>query len=236
MSNPKETSYLLFAPEREGADDLVNEITQSGLGTVKQGKSLDEVRILVSTEKFDCLLLNLRQFRLHEVQVIEMLRSLSRNLPIVATARYVDEDAYKKVKDSGNLLLLQKPFKEAKIIALFASKLSEGKRSFKREFWRYPTQQQAVVEIFSNNKSYAGTVTNISRGGALFESHQDLACTEREMVTLKIQLNEIGKIHVLKAEIAWHSGFDEKALKCSLGLKFLDPTQFSETIYSKLKA
>jgi Tfp pilus assembly protein PilZ len=229
------TRFLLFAADLEGIDKLQNEIEQGGIGKVEKAKTLEIAKDKIVAGLVDALILNLKDFSVKEVKTLEMFCSLKPNLAIVAVSRHVDEIAYDLVKDQKNIILVQRPFKEAKIIALLCKRVVTTKDPFKREHWRYPTSQKSSIEILSNQRVHWGSVSNISRGGAFFESTHQVDVIERELIRLNMNLNEISKTHVINTEVAWIAPWDPEAKNMGLGLKFIDSKDITELFYKKLK-
>jgi PilZ domain len=224
------TKFLLFTPEREGSEELIKEIEKNGIGKVERASSMDLARTQVVSGEIQCLILNLRSFRFEDVKLVELFYSLNKDITVIVVSRQIEEKAYSRVKDLRYVIVLQRPFREAKIIALFCKKLTTSRENFRREHFRYQADQPASMEMLSNGKTYQGKVVSISRGGAVFESGQDLSLIEHELLRLSIQLTEISKIHLVNAEIVWILKFDSKINKMSVGLKFINPKEVPDSI------
>jgi predicted SpoU family rRNA methylase len=233
-SEPK-AKFLLFASEVEGSEELKKEIESSGIGDIEKVRSLDLARTQVSSGEVQGLILNLKIFSLNEVKLVDLFYALNNNIMIIVVSRQIDEAAYSKVKDLKHVVLLQRPFREAKVIALFCKKMITGRETFRREHFRYMSNQHGSIEVLSNKNVHMGNIVNISRGGALFESDHDMNLVDHEIVRLGIQLSEINKIHIMTAEIVWISPFDPKTKKMSIGLKFLGSKELVNALYNELK-
>lgn len=220
-----QTKFLLFAPEREGSEDLINEIQASGTGVVERAASMALARAQVISGEVQCLILNLKSFRLEEVKLVEMFYSLNKKITVIVVSKQIEEKAYDRVKDLRYVTVLQRPFREAKIIALFCKKLTTGREKFRREHFRYHADQPASIELLSKTQIYWGKIVSISRGGALFEAEEDMNVIEHELLRLSIQLNDLSKIHLVNAEVVWILPYDSKTKKMSIGLKFINPKE-----------
>jgi Tfp pilus assembly protein PilZ len=228
--------YLLFAGEKEGVEEFVREIEATGNATIERAKNLELAKAQISGNEFQCLILNLTSFALKEVKTIEMFCGLNKNISVMIIARHIDELAYDLIKDLKNVVIVQRPVKESKIIALLAQKISTSRETFRREHWRYPTHQEASMEVLANHDVHWGHLANISRGGALFEIDHNINIIERELVRLNILLDQIPRIHIINAEVAWTSPFEKETKKMSLGLKFIDSKEINDSFYTKLKS
>ncbi len=233
-SQPK-VKFLLFAPEIEGSEDLKNEIENSGIGNVERARNLDLARTQVSSGEVQGIILNLKIFNLREVSLVDLFYALNNDIMVIVVSRQIAEAAYAKVKDLKHVVLLQRPFREAKVIAMFCKKLIAGRESFRRDHFRYSANQHGSIEVLSNSKVHLGIVINISRGGALFESDHDMNLMDHDIVRLGIQLSQINKIHIMNAEVVWISPIDPQTKKMSIGLKFMGSKELVDALYSQLK-
>lgn len=105
-------------------------------------------------------------------------------------------------KEEQKLFFLGKPFDEKSFVGV-TKKLMLSRNLVQQKYKRFRTQQTAFLETFMSGETLPSQICNLSVGGAYCEFIGKTSLVVGDLVKLKIQLEDLGRQHVVNAKIVW---------------------------------
>ncbi len=93
---------------------------------------------------------------------------------------------------------------------------------------RFPTNENASVEVYGRLGTYRTTLRNLSASGACLEwMSTQLPVDKGDLLRIMIDLKSVGKVRHVSAEVVWnHEG--------KTGINFLSPDKVLEKMLEKV--
>jgi len=101
---------ILLVDDDKDILDVLGVLFETDGHDVRFAENYNEALALVETESFDLVLTDYRMPRMHGLYLLEMVKDLCPDLPVVIMTAYQTEEMKKEAKRKGAALLITKPF------------------------------------------------------------------------------------------------------------------------------
>lgn len=147
------------------------------------------------------------------------LKQVGFNAPTLVIAEGMKFDQFLD-KEDQKLFFLGKPFDEKSLVGV-TRKLLTARHLVQQKHKRFPTQQSAVLETFMSGESLPSQIYNLSVGGAYCEFFGKSNVSVGDLVKLKVQLDDLDRLHVINAKIVWITRNGNRTGGPGAGMRFV---------------
>lgn len=138
-------------------------------------------------------------------------------------------------KNRKGIHMLEKPFSKDDLLGL-AERLVKDPFSKQQKFRRYRTRQNSTVESLITGKSSESTMTNLSIGGAFFETDGVDYYNIDDLLRLRISLTDVSRQHNLIGKVVWRTIQHQKSGRAGIGIEFVKKGEFYNQLIRKIKS
>lgn len=224
----KHKILLISKPSYEQRQLISKLDSDPGLDTIVCHTSEDSIKRL-KRQHVDLLILNIDQFDFKKIRIAENLRHLGFDFPLLTLANSIALDAYLKIDEIPNTVLLEKPFANQTLLGL-AHKLINGEAVKQQIYRRFNTNQNVRIEVYPEGELVDSTMTNLSKGGAKFTLNKEALVHIGDVVRVNVSLNQVHRKYDMHGQVIWHKQKQNDKESNELGIKFLN----GDEIYSNL--
>ena len=158
------------------------------------------------------VVIDLENWQPSDELVINDLRNQGYEGPIVVLTTRVDE-ATSNSYTSEKILFFDRG-KGVEELRGVTRRMLLGSLIASRRHPRHPTNEKAELQLENQRDTFACSVRNLSAGGAFIEFERVVLLRVGATVSLRIHLPRVGRIHSVKARVAWIKG-------TGIGVEFL---------------
>ena len=150
----------------------------------------------------------------------------------VVVSEKVDEKVATALKKIDRMVNVDKPH-SVKSLGLLCDRIVQGQEIAGRNHKRFTTNQTARIQKLESSEVIDAHVYNMSKGGAYLELVKG-AMKVKDVVKVVIQLDKLGKEHVVHGRVMWTvpHGLSEK--KFGLGIEFINSDEAYISMLEKI--
>lgn len=219
---------LISKPSYEQRQIISKLDSDPDLDTIVCHTSADSIKKL-KEQKISLLVLNIDNFDFKKIKIAENLRNLGFDFPLLTLANSISLNAYLKIEQMPNTVLLEKPFKVKDLLGL-ARKLIDGEPVKQQVHKRFNTKQDVKLEVYPEGDIVKSTMTNLSKGGAKFSLDSETLVHIGDIIRMNVSLNSLQKKYDVHGQVVWRNKLEASDDSNQLGIKFLN----ADEIYSNL--
>ena len=226
---PSPTVYLVSRSEEENhflsrkLDPLNQEFANLRFVSLHTQGLRSSARDPIST-----VVMNFQDWTQTEAGHLEDLREGGYEGPVLVIARANTSAALKMLKETDDVVFLEKPF-EPKDLTGIVRKMLTIRAVAQRVHRRYNTSQSAELEFYGRNDSFASKVANLSKGGAYLELASGPNFRVGDMIRVKLELQEVNRVYSMPAKVVWTRRFTGNS-GTGVGVEFIGPAEVKKTI------
>lgn len=145
-------------------------------------------------------ILNFDQLPQNSAEPVQSLRKIGFDEPLLMLANVNNPQLLEKIKYEKDTLVMPKPFDVESIMPL-AQKMIDREPLEQRKYPRFNVNETVALEAFGISGKIGAQMTTMSKGGALLKlsGHEKLHIGD--IIQVHIPLREIGKFHLVHAQI-----------------------------------
>ncbi len=174
---------------------------------------------IIQNKTIHLLAYETQEFGKKEWVFTKELKKAGFNAPTLIVADVTHFDHFFE-KDDHKLFFLRKPFDEQALVGV-TRKLMVSRSLTQQRHKRFNTQQSALLETFMSGESLPSQIYNLSVGGAYCEFFGKSNVAVGDLVKLKVQLDDVGRYHVINAKIVWITRNGSRTGGPGAGMKFV---------------
>ena len=163
------------------------------------------------------VILNLNDWVAKEALLIQELRKTGYVGPILVLAKADPAVVNRDLRAISDIVFLPKPAASKDILGVVRKQLLARKVAQQRHR-RFPTSQDAEIEIESTGGRMISRVRNLSKGGAYLEFMTASALKVGELLTVKLELKDLQRTYTLPAKVVWSNKAGSRGL--GIGVEF----------------
>lgn len=174
-------------------------------------------------------IMNCTEWTRKEIQAIRELREGEFNGYILVLAKIDPLEAKRELRHlSQNVVFLEKPFETRELHGIIRKMLL----SFtvpQQVHRRYPTMQNAEVEISGKSERFSSCVRNLSKGGAYLEFNNATPARVGDQVRVTMALTQVNRTYSVPAKVVWANRSME-GQTTAVGVEFMGPPEVRKVI------
>ncbi|HVK61435.1 MAG TPA: PilZ domain-containing protein [Bdellovibrionales bacterium] len=145
---------------------------------------------------------NFNEWSSREASNLDELKKAGYRGQILIIAKADVTKAMQVVGNAQGLVFLQKPFAHKDLVGLLRKMLTTRQIS-QQVHKRFPTAQDAVVEILGQGGNVNSRVRNLSKGGACLEFLSQAPVAVGEKVVVNLSLADMKRTYQMPARVVW---------------------------------
>jgi hypothetical protein len=207
-SRTEQENYLLLK-KLESLEFEFKDVKLASVHTAGLVMSVDRLTAAV--------ILNLNEWTPKEAIMIQELRRVGYVSPILVTAKADPVVVNKDLRLMNDVVFLPKP-SDVKDLLGIMRKLLLTREVPQQKHRRFPTQQDAELEIEATGGRMVTRVRNLSKGGAYLEFLTPSPLKVGEFVKVKLELKDLQRVYTLPAKVVWSNRHGSRGL--GIGVEF----------------
>ena len=216
----KKYKFLLYDLDHKDIRDFHKDISNKLVGEIFHPENLIEVLNILKKDGQFIIILNTSDLNEKNLDAISRIRLVNQDNFVIILSNQINNEVTELSKRSKRLVILQRPMKEADVVALFCEKVILGGDVYQREHPRFDTKEMAYLEKVNGGEYSSGTILNISKGGAYIELDKKIQISRSDSVKLTLSLGN-DKERVFMAEVAWADVPSAQKERLGVGLRFV---------------
>jgi response regulator RpfG family c-di-GMP phosphodiesterase len=235
MELSKEHRFLLFSSNNEETAEILKKFPKREGYKIEIVDNLKDVFDRAAGGMAHYFLFNVIECEANAIRVANRIQQASKNaskLWVIILASKIHQDAIKTIKQSTNMVTLEKPLGEIELDKI-CIKLANGQNLSQREHKRFMTRQTAVIEKLNTGEKLPSAVFNISRSGAYFELPEGKV-SKGDVLKMTVQLEKLSKAHTMHAEVIWTVAEGHGRGQPGVGVKFMNAVDVYTTLLERI--
>ncbi|MES2854707.1 MAG: PilZ domain-containing protein [Bdellovibrionota bacterium] len=145
---------------------------------------------------------NFNEWTTREASSLEELKKAGYRGQILILAKAEISRAMKTVTNTRGILFLEKPFVHKDLVGILR-KLLTARQVDQQVHKRYPTSQEARVDIVMQGENVNTRVRNLSKGGAYLEFLTQAPVEIGEKILVNLELQDLKRTYQMPARVVW---------------------------------
>jgi hypothetical protein len=232
MSSKKPSLVLMFPEHNNDAAELEAAVKATNSCEVELIETAAQLIDRVSKGNVQGLVCNVHNFDSPFLALITKARDLCKNMLTVVVSETVDEKVSTALKKVDRIVNVDKP-NSIKSMSLLCERIVHGHGIAGRQNRRFPTNQNAKVQRLESNDILDGRVFNMSKGGAYIELLKG-TLNVKDVVKVVIQLDKLGKEHVVHGRVMWTAPKGLSEGNFGLGIEFVNSDEAYISMLEKI--
>lgn len=196
-------NILLVSKDEYEGKILANQITSKSNYNIFQERNPRAVLYRMKTNTIHALVMNIANFNLPQVALIDQIRAQKFKFKIIVLAEKVQAMAHAAVEDLPNVAVLGKSFINIDTDFFgFLKRVIAQEKISKRTTKRHTAKQTAVIKHVKSGETFNAVVFNLSSTGAYLELNKG-HLNIHDKIRVIIPLDELNKTHALSAVVVW---------------------------------
>lgn len=227
------SKIILVSNSTETANEIKTVLASDPLYKILQASDFNEAIKKLSQNKSQLIIYDTEVLTEEKVGFVRALRGLGYPTPVMLMGRAIDPKARQLVTSSySRALILEKPFAHKHFMGVL-NKLITGRDVTQQTHKRFYTNQEAVIEQIGKNKKYAGSMLNLSRGGAYLEI-ADADADLSGIIKMRVSLTEVDKQYEVNARVVWNSKSSIWGKGQGVGVEFIQAKDVYRNLLNNL--
>ncbi|MBK9294734.1 MAG: PilZ domain-containing protein [Oligoflexia bacterium] len=213
-------NILLVSKDETQGRLIASQIASDSHYNVFQEKNPKTVLYRMKTTTVHALVMNIANFNLAQVALIDQIRAQKFKFKIIVLADKVQPMAYAAVEDLPNVAVLGKS-----LISLdrdfsgFLKRALKQDKIKKRSTKRHSARQTALVKHVRTGDTFNVVMSNLSQTGAYLEFNKG-HLNINDKIQVIVPLDELDKTHALSALVIWFEVSPQG--QRSAGIRFIE--------------
>lgn len=209
---------FLVSRENEEGQNLIKELSANPNYQVILVSKAKEALHAIARAESKIIVFNVDLFTRSNMQTAFDLRELGFECPFLILADRLETQDYKRLAELNDAITLSKPFEKKELMGS-VERLIQEEEIKNRVHRRFHTHQSGFVQVPESEVEIEVNVRNVSQGGAYVEYPSKIKFKKDQILNIRIELKDVGKVHDKIAKVAWtHIHGD----LCGAGLQFMN--------------
>lgn len=232
MPQKKPSLVLMFPEHKSDAAELEATVRSTGHCTVEVIETATQLISRVTQGDVNGLVCSVVNFDLPLMNLLSKAKDLCRSMLTVVVSEKVDEKVVSALKRADRIVSVDKPH-SIKSMSLLCERIVQGQAIAGRNHKRFTTNQSARIQKLESNEVMDAHVYNMSKGGAYLELAKG-AMKVKDVVKVVIQLDKLGKEHVVHGRVMWTVPRGLSENKFGLGIEFINSDEAYISMLEKI--
>jgi Tfp pilus assembly protein PilZ len=236
MSKHKEIIPTIFLASRTEQENMLLrrklESLRDELGELRFVSLHPQGLAASADEPVSVVVINLHDWSPADALWLRGLRNAGYEGPVMIIAKGQASDVMSLVDVADGAVFLEKPY-EIKDLLGIAQKMLNAARVAQRIHRRFQTDQDAQIEFFGRDGSYATKVFNMSRGGAYLETRDLAPIRAGDMLRVHMDLTQLNRSYTMPARVVWTKR-SSRGRGTSVGVEFVGPGDIKKTLVGSI--
>ena len=232
MSMKKPCLVLMFPEHKNDANELEQAVKASGSCDVEVVENAAQLIDRAGKGDVNGLVCNVNHFDLPLLSLLTKAKDLCRRMLTVVVSESIDKKVATEIRKIDKIVNVEKP-ESVKSLSLLCERIVQGQEISGRNHKRFNTNQKATVQRLESSETIEAHVYNMSKGGAYLELNRG-TLKAKDIVKVIIQLDSLGKEHVVHARVMWTVSRGLVENKFGAGIEFVNSDEAYISMLEKI--
>ena len=223
---------LMFPEHKNDANELEQAVKASGSCDVEVVENAAQLIDRVGKGDVNGLVCNVNHFDLPLLSLLTKAKDLCRRMLTVVVSESIDKKVATEIRKIDKIVNVEKP-ESVKSLSLLCERIVQGQEISGRNHKRFKTNQKATVQRLESSETIEAHVYNMSKGGAYLELNRG-TLKAKDIVKVIIQLDSLGKEHVVHARVMWTVSRGLVENKFGAGIEFVNSDEAYISMLEKI--